>query len=98
VSDELKLTEDEQNQIKQIRDAGAKVIETCCDLIIKGFKDNRIIAAMEDIIIKNNDRIADLESEVKALRLIANSHSMSELRRMKIMTNYKPGPEKEVKE
>jgi transposase len=35
-------------------------------------------------------RVAELESEVKALRLIANSHSMSELRRMKIMTNYKP--------
>jgi len=29
--------------------------------------------------------IADLEAENKALRLIANSHSMSELRRLKIM-------------
>jgi hypothetical protein len=42
--------------------------------------------------------IADLEAENKALRLIANSHSMSEMRRMKIMTNYKPAPDKEVKE
>jgi len=43
-------------------------------------------------------RIADLESEVKALRLIADSHSMSELRRKRIMAGdkwfkYPPAPE-----
>jgi transposase len=42
-------------------------------------------------------QVAELETENKALHLIANSHSMSELRRMKIMTNYDPAP-KEVKE
>lgn len=34
-------------------------------------------------------RIADLESENKALRLIAGSHSMSELRRKRIMAGDK---------
>lgn len=52
-------------------------------------------------LIKVNGRNIDLhaklntlESENKALRLIANSHSMSELRRMKIMSGYVPGGEK----
>jgi hypothetical protein len=38
-----------------------------------------------DTVATLQSRVTDLESEVKALRLIANSHSMSELRRMKIM-------------
>ena len=42
---------------------------------------------------KTQALIADLESENKALHLIANSHSMSELRRLKIL--YQPAP-KEV--
>ena len=36
-------------------------------------------------------KIADLESEVKALRLIAGSHSMSELRRNRIMAGWRRG-------
>jgi hypothetical protein len=59
---------------------------------------SKMIAAYQSKCIALQSRINELESEVKALRLIANSHSMSKLRRMKIMTNYKPGPEKEVKE
>ena len=43
-------------------------------------------------------RIAELEAENKALRIIAGSHSMSELRRNKIMAGdkwfkYPPSPE-----
>ena len=36
-------------------------------------------------------RITDLESENKALRLIADSHSMSELRRNRIMAGWRRG-------
>ena len=36
-------------------------------------------------------RITDLEAENKALRLIAGSHSMSELRRNRIMTGWRRG-------
>lgn len=44
-------------------------------------------------------RIAELESENKALRLIAGSHSMSELRRNQILAGdkwykYPPAPER----
>lgn len=38
----------------------------------------------QKLITRLQARIADLESENKALRLIANSHSMSELRRNRI--------------
>jgi uncharacterized Fe-S cluster-containing radical SAM superfamily enzyme len=36
-------------------------------------------------------RIADLEAENEALRLIAGSHSMSELRRNRIMAGWRRG-------
>lgn len=42
-------------------------------------------------------RIADLEAENKALKLIAGSHSMSELRRLQMQTGwfkYPPAPER----
>ena len=51
---------------------------------------------LEDALQK---RIDELESENKALRLIAGSHSMSELRRNRIMAGdkwfkYPPAPER----
>jgi formylmethanofuran dehydrogenase subunit B len=50
---------------------------------------------IEDALQK---RIDDLEAENKALKLIANSHSMSELRRLQAQTGWrKYPPAEEVK-
>lgn len=56
----------------------------------------------QNLITQLQQRIIDLESENKALKLIANSHSMSELRRNRIMAGDKlikcpPAPESEEK-
>jgi hypothetical protein len=75
-----------------------KLIERIAELENDNDFLQTIRSAQATTIHNKCEKIRELESEVKALRLIANGHSMSELRRMKIMTNYKPGPEKEVKE
>lgn len=57
----------------------------------------KIIMQQQERILDLLQRIASLESENKALRLIADSHSMSELRRKRIMGDkwfkYPPAPE-----
>jgi hypothetical protein len=62
---DIQLSEDEQNQLKQIRDAGASVVDMTCKILMKGFEDNRIIVAMEDIILKDKERIATLEAQLR---------------------------------
>ena len=74
-------------QQEKIAELQAKIAELEEKLTIKTLEN-----------LKGESVLTDLESENKALRLIAGSHSMSELRRNKILAGdkwfkYPPAPE-----
>ena len=58
-------------------------------IYIEPGSEAKIIMQQQERILDLLQRIAELESEIKALKLIAKSHSMSELRRLQAQTGWR---------
>ena len=101
-----------ESELKASREWSSTLADAADDLradrdeLVKQLEEERAGHAVSDVdnIVRNQAemnrllRINELESENKALRLIAGSHSMSELRRNKILAGdkwfkYPPAPE-----
>jgi hypothetical protein len=81
---------------RPLEDALQKEVDKLC---VELNTNSTQISIQNDSIINMQKRIDELEAENKALRLIAGSHSMSELRRNQILAGdkwfkYPPAPER----
>jgi hypothetical protein len=62
-------------------------------IYIEPGSEAKIIMQQQERILDLLQRIAELEAEIKALKLIAKSHSMSELRRLQAQTGWRKMPD-----